>query len=447
MSALHWRDQSNKNNVGFFSFLKKKNEEPASRPAAPPRLEENLPLSNDAERARQREIARATAAKIDAIELEMTTDMFADTEAAWGSARRPPAAAATVVETPLEAELVTQADLPDAAAAPASAPVVEESAILYANGQAELAEQMLLGSLPELGRSERQPWWMLFDLYQAQGREADFENIAIDYASHFETSPPAYTGRLPQDAPAAAWAGVAPGLRLTGTLDAAMASRLQALAGAGGAPVRIDFNGVSGATNEGCAALLAALQGLRAAGRELDLAGTETLIAVLRPMLAIGERDAGEAPWLLLLELLQGLGREKDFEETAMDYCVTFEVSPPSFEASTAPQASAAIPSPGLQAAGGEQRFLLPPVVDGDISPLLAALEAYAEADPLQPIVLDCGRLARIGFGAAGALHASLSRLGGTGRQVELRELNHLVAALLRLLDYSGCARLYAHNY
>ena len=27
------------------------------------------------------------------------------------------------------------------------------------------------------------------------------------------------------------------------------------------------------------------------------------------------------------------MNREKDFEETAMDYCVTFEVSPPSFEA------------------------------------------------------------------------------------------------------------------
>lgn len=433
--------------MGFFSFLKKKSEEPAGRPAAAPRLDHTAPLSNEAERARQREIARATAAKIDAIELEMTSDMFADTEAAWGNARRIPAAAAPVVEAPLETELVTLADLPDAAAAPASAPVVEESAILYANEQAELAEQMLLGSLLELGRTERQPWWMLFDLYQAQGREADFENIAIDYASHFETSPPAYTRRVPQDAPAAAWTGAAPGARLAGMLDAAAAPRLQGLLATSGAPVRLDFSGIDGASSEGCAALLSSLQGLRAAGREVALAGADALIAVLRPMLAIGERASGEAPWLLLLELLQALGREKDFEETAMDFCVTFEVSPPSFEASAAPQASTAAPSPGTPGVAAEQRFLMPPVVDGDIARLLAALDTYADADPSQPVVLDCARLARIGFGAAGALYASLCRLGAQGRQVELRELNHLVAALLRLLNYSDCARLYAHKY
>lgn len=445
--------------MGFFSFLKKKTETPPSRPAAHPRTMETLPpgspLFSEVERERQRDIARATAAKIDAIELEMTTDMFADTEAAWGSARRAPAAAA-VAEARRESERITITDLPDAAAAPASAPVVEESAILYANGQAGLAEQMLLGSLAGLGPGERQPWWMLFDLYQVQGREADFESIAIDYASHVETSPPAYTGRVPHDTPAAAWTGVAPSARFAGLLGADAAPRLQALLASGGAPVRFDFSGVAGASIEACTALLATLQGVRADGREVVLAGADALIGVLRSMLAIGERGGGAAPWLLLLELLQGLGREKDFEETAMDYCVTFEVSPPAFEASAVPAhaataTTAAAPAlagaaPGSGAAA-EQRFVLPSVIDGDIGPVLAALGAYADADPAQAVVLDCSRLARIGFGAATALQASLSRLAASGRQVELRELNHLVAALLRLLNYTDCARLYAHKY
>lgn len=436
--------------MGLFSFLKKKNEAPASVPAAAARPEEASRLASEAERARQREIARATAAKIDAIELAMTTDMFADTEAAWGSARRVPAAAAPVPAADdavdrAASEPVTVADLPDAAAAPASAPVVEESAILYANGQAGLAEQMLRGSLADLGRSERQPWWMLFDLYQAQGRERDFENIAIDYASHFETSPPAYTSRLPQDAQAATHAGVAPSLRLSGALDGGAAPRLQALLITPGAPVRLDFTAVSSASVDGCAVLLSALQALRGAGREAVLAGADGLIAVLRPMLAIGERAGGAAPWLLLLELLQRLGREKDFEETAMDYCVTFEVSPPSFEAPAA-QTDATM-SPVQPAGTPEQRFLLPAVVDGDIAPLLAALDAYAAADPFQPVVLDCARVVRIGFGAATTLHGAVCRLAADARQVELRELNHLVTTLLRLLNYPACARLYAYRY
>ena len=431
--------------VGIFSFLKKK-PEPAPTPAAPPRADDAARLSLEVDRERQRAIARATAAKIDAIELAMTTDFFDDAEARWGSTRRAPAAAAgAVVDEHGETELVTLTDQPDAAAAPASAPVVEESAILYANGQAALAEQMLRAALPELGRSERQPWWMLFDLVQAAGRERDFDSIAIDYASHFETSPPAYVNRLPASTPQGAVAGIAPAARFTGILDLDVAARMQALQSSGGGPVRLDFSGIASATTAGCAALLAALQALRAARREIVLAGADALLAVLRPMLAIGERSSGKAPWLLLLELLQLLHREKDFEETAMDYCVTFEVSPPSFEALPQPsQASAAADAGTLMP---EQRFMLPAVVEGDLKALSAAIAAYAAMDPASPVVLDCTRLVRIDFGAAGQLHACLGRLAVDGRRIELRDLNHLVAALLRLLNYGDCARLYAHKY
>jgi hypothetical protein len=431
--------------VGIFSFLKKK-PEAAATPMAPARAGEPSRPSFDADRERQREIARATAAKIDAIELAMTTDFFDDAEARWGSTRRAPAAAAAaVLDAPGEIELVAQLEQPDAAAAPAAAPVVEESAILYANGQQALAEQMLRGSLLDLGRSERQPWWMLFDLYQAAGRERDFDSIAIDYASHFETSPPAYSNRLPADTPQGAAAGVAPAARFTDTLDGDARPRLDALYASAGSPLRIDFAGVTHATLDGCTALLAALQALRAARREVVLAGADALLAVLRPMLAIGERSTGEAPWLLLLEVLQLLDREKDFEETAMDYCVTFEVSPPSFEALPPPNGGAGAAASGLVVA--EQRFILPAVVEGDIGHLLAAIESYAAMDAPGPLVLDCGRLVRIEFGAAASLHATLRRLAPDERRIELRELNHLVAALLRLLNYGDCARLYAHKY
>lgn len=448
MSARHAAaPHDGQDNVGIFSFLKKK-PEPAPTPAAPARADTGARLSLEVDRERQREIARATAAKIDAIELAMTTDFFDDAEARWGSTRRAPAAAAAaaagaVPDEQGETELVTLMDQPDAAAAPASAPVVEESAILYANGQAALAEQMLRDALLDLGRSERQPWWMLFDLVQAAGRELDFDSIAIDYASHFETSPPAYVNRLPASTSQGAVAGVAPAARFTGILDAGAGARLGALQSSSGGPLRLDFSGIASATTDGCAALLAALQALRAARRDIVLAGADALLAVLRPMLAIGERNSGEAPWLLLLELLQLLNREKDFEETAMDYCVTFEVSPPSFE--TLPQ--------GVQASAAgatlmaEQRFMLPAVVDGDVKDLLTAIAAYAAMEPDGPVVLDCTNLVRIDFGAAGQLHACLRRLAAGERRIELRDLNHLVAALLRLLNVGDCARLYVHKY
>jgi ABC-type transporter Mla MlaB component len=166
-------------------------------------------------------------------------------------------------------------------------------------------------------------------------------------------------------------------------------------------------------------------------------------------MLAIGERGSGEAPWLLLLELLLLMNREKDFEETAMDYCVTFEVSPPSFEAPARAAVSVSATA-GSDAAGGD-RFLLPALVEGAGAALLDAIEAFAGQHA--SLVLDCSRLARIDYAAATALGARLRQLAGdagsTGgkRSIELRDLNHLVAALLRLLGVGEYARLYAHKY
>lgn len=419
--------------MGLFSFLKRKNDAAGVRDWPPPesRLRgEPSRLDTEAERERQREIARATAAKIDEIELAFASDMF-DDEPAWGSGVRRPAAGVAPAEH----------DIPPQAAAPASAPAIDESAILYANGQPDAAEQLLRACLPTLGRAERLPWWMLFDLYQADGREEAFESVTIDYASHFETSPPAWKP-LPAAPAATAAARPGPGLAaveaFAPTIDASVAAPLKRVLDAPAPVVRLDFGRVTAIDADGAACLLAALQQLRGAGRELVLAGADTLLATLRPMLAIGQRGASPAPWLLLLELLLLTGREKQFEEAAMDYCVTYEVSPPSFEAPL--YVSTAAPAPGHG-----DRFMLPAVVSGPETSLLAAIDAYALER--ETLVLDCSRLARIDYAGAGSLLARLDAHGAAGRAVELRELNHLVATLLRLLGAGDGVRLYPHRY
>lgn len=419
--------------MGLFSFLKRKNDDTEVRDWPPPesRLRgEPSRLDTEAERERQREIARATAAKIDEIELAFASDMF-DDEPAWGSGIRRPAAGVAHPEH----------DAAPHAAATASAPAIDESAILYANGQPDAAEQMLRACLPTLGRAERLPWWMLFDLYQADGREEAFESVAIDYASHFETSPPAWKP-LPATPAASAAARSGPGLAAVEAfaprVDAGVAAPLKRVLDAPAPVVRLDFGRVTAIDADGAACLLAALQQLRGAGRELVLAGADTLLATLRPLLAIGQRDASPAPWLLLLELLLLTGREKQFEEAAMDYCVTYEVSPPSFEAPL--YVSTAAPAPGHG-----DRFMLPAVVSGPETSLLAAIDAYALER--ETLVLDCSRLARIDYAGAGSLLARLDAHGAAGRAVELRELNHLVATLLRLLGAGDGVRLYPHRY
>jgi anti-anti-sigma regulatory factor len=422
--------------VGLFSFLKRKQAPPAKAPAVRPRAPVLAHPDSDAGRARQREIARATAAKIDAIELEMASDMFSDPEPAWGSnAGRAPAALASVSACePGPAELAS-----GPGGEPAIPPVAEEAATLYAGGQAQAAERALRASLIGDGRNQRLPWWMLFDLYRIGGREQEFDSIAIDYAIHFETAPPVWKPRA-TPAPQPQFAGITPTEAFSGTLGPHIAPQLQRLRDCSAAsPVlRLEFGGVRGATPEGCACLLDGLRALRGAGSELVLGSADTLAAVLRPMLAIGAREASRDPWLLLLELLQLTDRAKDFEETAMDYRVTFETEPPAFEAPQRVATAAA-----SQASG--DRFLLPAEVEGDCAALLAAIESYARG--ADPAVLDCSRLKRIDADAAGALEALLRALKRDGRSLELRELNLLVAPLLRLLGAGDSARLFANKY
>src|SRR5205823_10712562 len=93
-----------RSDVGLLSFLKKKSDAPGTEAPSRPRAHDagpvtRMPLDTEAERARQREIARATAAKIDEIELEMASDIFDDD--AWGGSRRAPAVASGAASVPL----------------------------------------------------------------------------------------------------------------------------------------------------------------------------------------------------------------------------------------------------------------------------------------------------------------------------------------------------------
>jgi ABC-type transporter Mla MlaB component len=200
----------------------------------------------------------------------------------------------------------------------------------------------------------------------------------------------------------------------------------------------LDFSRVVAVEPEGCALLVDALRIVQR-GRELILVGAAELVVQLRTIVDVGRRDGGEAPWLLLLELLRLQGREKEFEEASMDYCVTFEVSPPPY---VTPGRVASEPRQPAGPAG--DRYLLPRTI-GDGTHVLAGIRGYADRSP--SLVFDCSRLARIEYGAATALLALLNELAADGRRVELRDLNHLAAALLGLLGAGGAVRLTPYRY
>jgi len=440
--------------VGLFSIFKKTDATPAPAPSdddEAARLAANSETERQQQQARQREIARATAMKIDAIESAMTFDIFNEPEPAWGSQRaarpaRPKAAdgpdTQALDDLPTTI-LLRDDDLPQQAVAAETAPVVEEIAILYANGQGAVAEQLLTASVAEAG-GDRTVWWMLFDLYQVSGQRERFDNLSIDYASTFETSPPPWNAPAEPATASSGWAGLTPTEAFAGALDPHIDAQLERLrqAAAASPVLRLEFSRVTAVEPAGCALLLDTLRKLQAQQRELILVGADALAALIRDGIAVGRRDDTEAPWLLLLELLQLLNREKEFEETGMDYCVTFEVSPPSFTAPHKVATATAQRPTAFVSASPPNRFMLPPLLEGQLGPLLGQIQHYA--DQYQTLVFDCSRLARIDYACANQLHASLVPLD---KKIEFRDVNHLVTALLRLLGFADIARIYPHNY
>jgi len=439
--------------VGLFSIFKKPDRDtlaPLSDDEAA-RLAANSEAERQSQQARQREIARATAMKIDAIESAMAFDIFNQPEPAWGSprpARTKAAADGAAPDTLALLDIPTtlllhDVDLPQQATAAETAPVVEEIAILYANAQSAVAQQLLTAAVADSGGGrDRVAWWMLFDLYQVSGQQELFDNLSIDYASTFETSPPPWNAPALLAAASPDWAGVIPTESFTGVLDQHIApqlDRLRQLAETSPA-LRLEFGRIRAVDAAGCALLLEALRKLQARQRELILVDAAALAAQLRAGIAIGRRDDTEAPWLLLLELLQLLHREKEFEEIGMDYCVTFEVSPPSFVAPHKVATAAA-----QHVAASPDRFMLPPLIENQLGPVLPAIRHYA--DQYQTLVFDCSRLTRIDYACAIQLHASLQALAAEDKKIEFRDVNHLVTALLRLLGYSNIARIYPHKY
>jgi anti-anti-sigma regulatory factor len=459
--------------VGLFSLFGKKNRPPDSpdQDAADgaadatgfPQVERRGASRLPPNQIERRVAARATAMKIDAIETEMTRDILAP--ATPNTVISPPAASANGGTTidgappPLPLEATTEI-LPDDDTLPlatievsagGSTQDMEEAAILFASQQNALAESMLRQAI--LGECNwREPsraaWWMLFDLYQVLQRQNDFESLSIDYASHFETSPPAwiadlYPQQMPADTPPSP--GLTPTIAFAGRLDQGIEQQLRRLQTlAAGQPCRLEFARVTEVEPTGCALLLSALQQAQKAGHELVLAGADGLADKIRAIVKIGRLDETATTWLLLLEILRLLNREQEFEETSIDYCVTFEVSPPQFEAPRSSQiATAALEAavPELHSDG----FPMPAVIDGDCSQLLQELLTYAEQH--QPVLLDCKHLARIEFVAAGQLLNQLAPLAGAGRVIEFHGVNHLVSALLNLMGLNSIAKIIPRHY
>ena len=427
---------------------------------------------------RDAQAARATALKIDAIESEMSSEFVTMTTTLPGNtgirtntvlpteprtkpAPQPakpaaetskPEKATSEVLQPLSAEMgntteflldghSTVGDIASPSAEAAA--IIEEAALMYANSQPEVAEQMLQAAVAEdnLGDATLRAWWMLFDLYQINEKKQAFENLAVEYAGKFESSPPAWRDSALQDAPrGGAAAGTTPMVPFTSKLDGGstkLIERIQKLA-ENYRTLRLEFVRVTEVDPAGCGLLLGILKKLQKSGHDLILVGALELVGKIRAILEVGRRDDTEDAWLLLLEILRLLNREKEFEEASIDYCVTFEVSPPAFVAPQNKVTTAASEAPAQP--DSQESFRMPARIEGRIDDLIVAIASYS--DEHSPAIIDCSQLVRIDFNAAGRLLTGLTPFCFSGKQLEFHNVNHLVAELFHMMGLADIVRI-----
>ncbi|MDE2427305.1 MAG: STAS domain-containing protein [Burkholderiales bacterium] len=413
----------------------------------------------------QRHIARATERKIDAIEFEMSRDIVKT---------RPPAVTKfdiTAPTQPLEQKHLAmdfQTTLPMALptdymlgqhsemsmaafAQSESVPVLEEAAILFASGQNQVAEQMLISAVhhQQLGNATEIAWQMLFDFYRLTNDQYKFESLSLDYANKFETSPPLWPEHANNnDAEAETHHdGTTIGVTFPSKLDAGIVKVLEKMQQSAlkSPSLRLDFTRVKEVDPIGCGLLLRAIKQLKKSGHELMLVSAQAMVDKIRAILEVGRRDETEAPWLLILEILQLLHLEKAFEEVSMDYCVTFEVSPPSFEA---PKNKVISSFPEIVVPEEEMsdRFKMPTVVEGKTEALIKRINEQAAHH--NPLVLDCSQLERVEFGASAELMNGLAPIASkSGMTIRFEEVNYLVMMLFNAMGLKNIASISARKH
>lgn len=347
--------------------------------------------------AQESDDRQATARKIDAIESEITAELDAQSHSAEHSDPE---------------QLLEQR--------------IAEASILYASRQGKAAEDLLLEAVarPSGTRRETIAWMMLLELAGFDNDRRRFEELSLRYAERFETSPPQWRARL-----ATAAVPPPPTLAFRGKLLASSGPALAQVEQMAQAPSKfmLDLRGVTDIDSAGCSALLALFRRWNAKGKQVSVASSPSLLALLRSAAPVDSKDSEDGIWLLLIELLRISGDARAYEDACVDYSIAFEVSPP------APLGL------GMANAHCAPDLRLPADIAAPVDALLDSLRTASDA--MEAIILDCHQLRWIEFNAAAALLDGIAGLA-KGKTVEWRDVPYLVSTLLQLVGGDGKFRI-----
>ncbi|MDO8755940.1 MAG: STAS domain-containing protein [Polaromonas sp.] len=361
-------------------------------------------------------------------------------------------------------------------------PELEEASIRFANGDDAGAEAGLLETLGPQGSRARHAdtWLALFDLYRATGQHDKFENLAVEFVGRFDRSAPQWFS-MPEmvqqlsspassaspaagNGPAADW--VCPsklGIQTVAALSAALARAPM--------PWRLDWKNLKTIDDNAVEPLCKVFSGWAAQPVQLRFMGESQLERVLQDATPSGVRDTPQGWWQLRMETLRVTHQPDEFELTALDFCVTYEVSPPAWDSARCdykplePRGAAmagqaiigdvyrdSVPSSlsstmegDTEMGGNSQMSQLYAVelsgqIEGDAIAVLDRLEAKLMGADI--MVISCAKLIRVDFSAAGTLLNWVSAREAENRAVQFTDVNRLVAAFFNVIGITEHARV-----
>ncbi len=354
-------------------------------------------------------------------------------------------------------------------------PELDEPVIAFANADFETCEQTL-SSLTRTGGARAQhaeTWLVLFDLYRATGQQPKFESLALDYAQQFGWSAPQWFS-LPklvaesasQDKPAKQRSAGEIGWICPETLDIDAVARLRSTTLQLPLPWVFDWSALRTIEPE-AATHMSDLFRLWS-GDTLDMRwlSGDNLLAVLSDAAPTGVRDADPAYWVLRLDALRMANRPDQFDEAAIDYCVTYEVSPPSWERvrcqvriggtglstqspplSQVSDVATSFIESGVDDAPGQVQIAtveLSGQLVGDIGATLHQLNAQLGSAAM--VSVACNKLIRVDFVAAGDLLNWVLAKRGENRSVTFADAHRLVALFFGAMGINENAKVQVRN-
>jgi hypothetical protein len=356
-------------------------------------------------------------------------------------------------------------------------PELDEAVISFANAdftQCEEALQRITG--PEGTRGQHaETWLVLFDLYRATGQQQRFESLAVEYAQQFGWSAPQWYSlpKLVADAqaeePDLSHSAPSRGAGDVGwlapeQLDIEAVARLRSQTLQMPLPWVLDWHQLQRIDAEAAMQLSTLFRLWSGQAIELRWLAGERLFQVLAEAAPTGVRDADPVFWLTRLDALRLANRPDQFDEAAIDYCVTYEVSPPSWEPtrckvhisggglstrqpdlSMVSEVSTGFMESGLAEDAGAQNIEVANVelsgqLIGDISATLAKLQSETNQAPL--ISVSCTRLIRVDFIAAGDLLNWVLGKRNEGRSVQFVDTHRLVALFFGAMGINEHAKV-----